>query len=92
MLACMITPGAGEPGGAATVSGPARPRGGLVRPNGYARQRAGEGPLDGRADDQLAQGAAAAAGAVRPPRRIMDAGATLAAGVICFRILHHDVL
>ena len=27
MLACMITPGAGEPGGAATVKRPARPRG-----------------------------------------------------------------
>ena len=27
MLACMITPWAGEPGGAATVKRPARPRG-----------------------------------------------------------------
>ena len=35
MLACMITPGAGEPGGAATVKRPARPLGGMVRPNGY---------------------------------------------------------
>ena len=26
MLACMITPGAGEPGGAATVKRPERPR------------------------------------------------------------------
>ena len=34
-----------------------------------ARQRAGEGPLGGRADDQLAEGAAAVAGAIRPARR-----------------------
>ena len=37
MLACMITPGAAEPGGSATVRWPARPRGGMVRPNGYAQ-------------------------------------------------------
>jgi hypothetical protein len=29
MLACMITPGAREPGGAAVVKRPARPRGGV---------------------------------------------------------------
>ena len=34
-----------------------------------ARQRPGEGPLGGRADDQLAQGTAAAARPLRPPGR-----------------------
>ena len=57
-----------------------------------ARQRAGEGPLCRRADHQLAQRLRRLR--VRYDRLglILDAWATLAASVICFRILHHDVM
>ena len=57
-----------------------------------ARERAGKGPLGRGTDDQLAQGPATVR--VRYDRLgvIIDAWATLAASVICFRILHHDVI
>ena len=51
-----------------------------------ARQRAGEGPLGGGADDQLAQGAAADAGPVRPPGR--DPGRLDVTGGQCHRFPH----
>ena len=55
-------------------------------------QRAGQGPLGGRADHRCLKGLRRLR--VRYDRLgvIMDAWATLAASVICFRILHQDVM
>jgi hypothetical protein len=47
-------------------------------------QRAGQGPLGGGADHQLAEGTTADTGAVRSAWVIVDARSTFAAGVICF--------